>query len=114
MSKKLLPSDVSVRIVSWTKDSKILDTNICEQRTFAALSGTAKICLAMEGVNRHTLEVVCKEGLDPCPITAELLSTTPLKCRTVQPSVKYEDVTVSLERFWDFLCEAVEEVKATK
>lgn len=109
----LLPEGVVLRFVSWDGEN-IHD--VSEFQTQADFRKYAKLHLGFTCTKRR-LEVVSEDSR-LTDFGADLMSGVPVKCKTTQPCLKVDGshgaTLVSLDRFWELLCESVAEVQASK
>lgn len=110
---KSLPKNVAIRIVTWGADGHIRD--VMEHNNRTGYRDACRTALKDTDAVKRTLEVCSNdENYPSLAFNADLVSTTPLKCRTTQPSLMVDDTPLSLDRFWDMLCDSIGELVASK
>ena len=108
MSTKELPEGVTLRLVAWDKTGHICE--VFEMRERLLFRSSARDMLAITEAVKRNIEVVSENNR--LNFTAELVMGIPPKCRTEQACAKIDQAHVSIDRFWELLCESVAEVLA--
>lgn len=103
----MLPKGVTLRFVAWEKNKTIRDVHDFDTR-----EAYRKYARMYSGQNMRDCQVKVEVVSENARLvfTADLVKGIPAKCRTEQACMKVDDTLVSIDRFWDVLCESITEV----